>query len=471
MIFSFREISAFFAALLALGWFLYPDEYTRGLMHRQEGDRSAAIAFFRGYLKEHPFHKGATIALAEAYEGAGRPEEGVGPLLELYRSRRGDLDTGRALLGLYDRAGLVEDGRKFFWELVDDAMKLPAATARKPLEEMLYRSFQRAASSQDDEASLRALAALAQISTESEGYRGEILRLLLARGKLDSAVSILENAAAKAKEPFEIRRTLAQIHRLRKDPKSAARELDALLMARPDDTSVLGDLASLHMEQKDWKEAEKDLRRLVALEPKQTNWHRDLGQCLAQSGRGAEALKLYEELLAQDPSDKERWWTVIYLYADRKDHEKAIAKLESFLKNFPGDAAAFDMIVYQQQQMGDLDAAIATLRRRVAQAPQDAKARKALAQLLFEDERSAEALPHFKALLSLEPDDRENWRNVAYLQASLGDKKAACETLEDYLKRFPDDAKARDQLAETYVALGQRDRAIELLRGFFKPAP
>ncbi len=89
-VFSWTETGMFLAATAALGGLLYPSEYTRGIMHRDTGDRTRAVSFLEDYRRRNPHHKGAVLALAEAYEAGGRPDEAVAPLLAFYRHRRGD---------------------------------------------------------------------------------------------------------------------------------------------------------------------------------------------------------------------------------------------------------------------------------------------------------------------------------------------------------------------------------------------
>ena len=71
MIFSWKQVAAFFAAAAVVGWVIYPSEYFRGRMYRQEGDRARSISFFRDYLARHPFHKGATKYYKEVLNECG----------------------------------------------------------------------------------------------------------------------------------------------------------------------------------------------------------------------------------------------------------------------------------------------------------------------------------------------------------------------------------------------------------------
>ncbi|MBI4348273.1 MAG: tetratricopeptide repeat protein [Elusimicrobia bacterium] len=468
IIFSRVELASFFGVLVAGGVALYPSEYTRGLMHRQEGDRGQAVRFFRDYLERNPYHKGATFALTAALEAAGRPEDAIGPMLAFYRHRRGDTDTGRAVLALLKRTGQEDRAHAFRWELFEDAKRLPVPPKRL-LEELMYQAFQQAAARQDDRATLRALQALAELSGESESYLGEMLRLLMERRQLDQAIRLLEDASRRQPANVELRRTLVRVYRLKGDLAGALAELDGAIALEPKGVSLIADRVALLRELKRYPQAEADLRTLIRLEPSDASWQSELAQVLFDDKRPEDAFQLFESLIVRRPGDRERWWALIYALADRGLRPRAIERLRAYLHRFPGDDAGEDMLVYLYQQEGRLDDAIVVLKDRVVRAPRDPKRRRALISALIDEERAAEAVEHYKALVELEPHEPEHWQNYVYLEESQGNSEKAIAVLERYLKRFPNDVKAIERLATLYLDAGDRATAIRLLQSTFGP--
>lgn len=472
IIFSRAELAGFFSVLLAGGWVLYPSEYTRGLMHKQEGDRGQAIGFFRGYLQRHPYHKGATMALVHALEAAGRPEEAVGPMLAFYRHRKGDVDTGKAVLALFRRVGYQEErALAFRWELFDDAKRLPVPPKRF-LEELMYAAFQQAAARQDDRATLRALTALtalAELSGEGDSYLGEMLRLLMERRQLDEAIALLLEARNKQPSNVELRRTLVRVYRLKGDLEAALAEMKAAIDLEPQNIGLISDRASMLKEAKRLKEAEAEIRRLIVLDPSDQSWTHELGQLLFEQGRQEEAFGLYESLIVRRPGDRERWWNLIHSLADRGQRPRAITRLAAYLNRFPDDLAGEDMLVYLYQQEGRLDRAIVLLKTRVAKSPTDSVRRRTLISYLVDQERLQEAVEQYKAVLELEPNVGEHFLNYAFLEETLGHPREAIAVLERYLKRFPADHKATEKLATMVLDLGDRARAIRLLQSTLGP--
>ncbi|MBI3298167.1 MAG: tetratricopeptide repeat protein [Elusimicrobia bacterium] len=470
MIFSWLQVVFFLAAMTAGAWLLYPDEYTRGKMYRDEGDRSESIKLYRSYLARHPGHKGATLGLAASCEAAGVPEEAIEPLLEFYRLRRGDLEAARAAITLLERSQQLARAEDFRWELIEDLRVQPPA-GRKRLEEVLYEALQRAVASQDDERALRAMAILAAQSEDGPSYREQMIRLLLSRRLLERALAVLREDLRAAPKNVDLRRTVSRVHRARGDAAAALREVETGLVLLPRNPGLIAERADIHLDAKRWDKAEPDLRLLMKLEPQEEGWTRELARVLIERGRFEEGVAVYDALLAKDPADRRRWWDLVYVYSDRRRHEEAAARLERLLARFPGDLEALDALVSERQAAGRVDLAITLLQRRAKTAPRDAERRATLAALLIEEERLAEAVVQVEAVLALAPDDPKTWLEAATLRETLNDHRGAASLYERYLERFPDDSKSLEKLAGLYVELGERRKAIELLRGYFRPPP
>ncbi|MBI5202258.1 MAG: tetratricopeptide repeat protein [Elusimicrobia bacterium] len=463
IIFSRAELGGFFTLLLIGGWILYPSEYTRGLMHKQEGDRGAAVQFFRDYLQRHPYHKGATMALVHALEAAGRPDEAVGPMVAFYRHRKGDVETGRAVLALFKRLGQDDRGLAFRWELFDDAKRLPVPPKRY-LEELMYQAFQLSAAKQDDQATLRALTALAELSGEGDSYLGEMLRLLMERKQLDKAIELLLEAKRKQPSNVELRRTLVRVYRLSGKFDAALAEMKSAIDLEPDNIGLIADRASLLCELKRFPEAEAEIRRLVKIDPADQSWPHELAQILFEDKRPEEAFQIFESLIVRQPGDKERWWNLVYSLNDRGYRPRAIERLRAFLQRFPDDLSGEDFLVYMYQQEGQIDRAIDVLKLRIDKNPKDSERRRTLISYLVDQERLQEAADQYKKVLELEPDGADNYLNYAYIEETLGHDKEAITILENYLKKYPGDHKATEKLATLYLDAGDRARAIQLLQ-------
>lgn len=468
MIFSWLQVVAFLLAMTATGWMLYPNQYMRGRMYRDHGDRSESVNLFRGFLAKHPGHKGATMGLVASLEAAGRPDEAVEPLLSFYRIRRGDYESGRSAIILLESTQQLDQADEFRWELIEDLRAMPAP-GRRRLEEVLFEALQRAVAIQDDDRALKALAILAAHSSEGGEYREQMIRLLLARGLLDRALALLRDEARTNPKNVDLRRTIVRIQRARGDEPAALSEIAAALTDSPFNPDLIADRADIHLDAKRWKEAEPELRILMRLDPKEAGWPRELARCLVEDGRLPDAVAVLEALRQRDPSDPQRWWDLVYIYTDKNMFDDAIPRLEGLMRRFPGDLEALDALVNSRRELGRPDLAIELLFKRVSAAPKDLDRRRTLIRLLVEEERLKEAGDQVEAILALTPGDAEIWIEGAYLRQSVGDLAGAVSLYERYLARFPDDAETLEKLASLYSVMGRNKQAIKILKDYFKP--
>jgi tetratricopeptide (TPR) repeat protein len=467
MIFSRVKITAFLALMLVTGWLLYPTEYMRGRMYRDHGDRTESVRLFRSFLRRRPGHKGATMGLVAALEAAGRPDEAVQPLLDFYRLRRGDLESGQAAIGLMERVQRPGDADDFRWELIEDMRLLPPP-GRKRIEQVLFEALQRAVAAQDDERALKALSILAAHSPEGASFRDQMVRLLLSRGLLERALAVLREELRAAPKNADLLRVIVRIHRAMGNAGAALGDIATGLGHVPDHVGLLADRADMMMEAKRWTDAEADFRTLMRLEPAEEAWPHELARCFLEGGRFADGIAQLEAIRDRDPADPKRWWAIVYAYTDRGMNAEAVPALERLRARFPDDLHALDALVYTHQQLGRNGLAVRLLEARARRAPGDLERRKTLIWLLVDDERLNDAAAHVEAIIARAPGDAQAWLQGAYLRETVGDTAGAIALYERYLKLFPEDDKSLEKLAGLYAASGRRKDAIDVLKAWFE---
>jgi len=477
VIFPRWQVVLYLLTLSLIGWMLFPSEYTRGLMLRQEGDRSDSIAFFRSYLQRHPFHKGATYALSNAYEESGDPEAGLGPLLAFYRQRRGDLETGEKILGLMERCNLERRRRGFRWELIVDIKGMPIP-ALADLERLLYEAYQDAAARQDDKETFRALAELSKLPKGGESYRNSMLRLLLSRGKLLAALNILNQQFEQSPGNAELLRTIVKIHLMRKDYPKALEVLGKGIQEKPDAVGLLGDRADLLVKQERWAAAFKDFERLARLEPEKVAWLRELGACSIKLGRFDEGIRYFDKALMRRPWNKKIWWDIIYLYSDKENHAKAAARLEAYVRRFPSDKKGFEALAYAYERLGRIDKVMEILDQRLTRFTEDRQSRMRLGELLrhqgsvlIKKGRFQEGQQLYSKAIGIHPQDKQTWWDSIFAYTDRDYHVPAAERLEKYVDAFPDDPKGYSVLSVVLKDLGRLGRAIEILQIRVAKAP
>lgn len=436
MIFGWGRAAAFFTVAALVAWILYPNEYFLGMMRRQAPDRSQAVASFKRYLSEKPFNKGATLALAAVYESIGEPQAAVRELAALYRHRRGDRYIGREYLDLLERAGLMDQARKFRWELFTDLRRKPGAD-RRELEDLLYGYYQAADQQQDEAGALKALLELEKIAKNPESYRYEILRIFMERRDYPVVSSRLEQDLKLKPFDLDARGLLTNVHRLRGDDEAALVEIGKALLLHPRHPEFLLKRVSIHESRGHFGRAVKDLNVLAVLFPGRKAILQRRAYDTYRSGRFDQAAELYTELLQRFPSDRRLWRDWIWACVDSKMNARAVHWLKRYLKLFPEEPEFMSL----------------------------------LAGLHDSEGRFEEALPLYARLTELTPEERGPWLSLSYGLMDRDRRAQAVPWIEKFIQRFPMDSEGVDLLAHAYEVEGKINEAAALLGEFLAGHP
>lgn len=463
MIFSWVQVGAFLAVSAVMGWFLFPSRYIQGQMHKRQGDRSVALKFFSEFLEEHPYHRGATLALIEAYEAAGRPEDAVPAFMDFYEHRRGDADAAYRAVSLLRHCSMYDEADEFLLKFFNDVKDKPD-TDRRRLEETLYEAYQRAFAAQNDATTERFLGALAEWGTDAAGYRDELVKFLLSRGRYDKAVALLRSQAARAPRDPELSKLLARVHLARGDTAAALAALTSGLAVLPDDLGLLQDRAELLAKDKRWDEAASDYGRLSALAPREQNWPREMARCRIEGGRFPEGVAILEGMVAKAPGDRGNWMNVIYAYGDRKMFPEAEKWMKSFLAKFPDDKGAWTDLFHLYADRKMHPQAEKLLKDYLARFPDDRAREKDLVDLYLSQHRGEEATSRLESIVKRHPDDLDSVDSLMYRYLEEGRFDDAIDVLKGVTARHPQDFRHQRALGEI---LSQEDRTEEAV-GVYK---
>lgn len=103
---------------------------------------------------------------------------------------------------------------------------------------------------------------------------------------------------------------------------------------------------------------------------------------------------------------------------------------------------------------------LALWRQTAAESPQSIIAQSSLGMALYVRHRGAEALPHFLAAASLDPDRAANYYNVGLAYAAQGKLPEAAAEYREALRRDPGYASARYQLGLALVQMNRPETAL-----------
>ena len=274
----------------------------------------------------------------------------------------------------------------------------------------------------------------------------------------------------------------------------AARELEWLLVAEPDEPEVHNLFAAVLADQNRPEQAIAHYVEALRLSPDYFEARYDFALYLMRLGRIDGALAHYDLLATLAPDDSRVWFQygMALRRADRVEESdwrlaRAVTLDPGLAEQFqragirltagpaqadPSEAAAGTTDVKalraradKAADVGRLDAAIDLCRRALAISPDDPAIHFQLAGMLVEAHRPGEAIGHYRRVLSAQPE-------IARFHFDIGVAFAATEDIESCIKHFrealriePDFLDARYSLAQKLVAAKRFDEALEAMDG------
>ena len=186
--------------------------------------------------------------------------------------------------------------------------------------------------------------------------------------------------------------------------------------------------------------------------------HFQLGYVYTALGRGKEARPEYERALQLDPKMSEAAVNLgILLLND--EPAAAVAPLQKAVESLPTQSRPRTLLGRAYERSGDLKNAVAAYEGALALDPKDSETSLHLAQLLFGQDRAAQAETRFRAVLAAEPESHAALLGLA--QSLEAEKKPeAVEAYQNYLKVQPDDPGARQRLVHLLITSQKFDEAL-----------
>jgi Flp pilus assembly protein TadD len=186
--------------------------------------------------------------------------------------------------------------------------------------------------------------------------------------------------------------------------------------------------------------------------------HFQLGYVYTALGRGKEARPEYERALQLDPKMAEAAVNLgILLLND--EPAAAVSSLQKAVELLPTQSRPRTLLGLAYEKSGDLKNSVTAYEGALTLDPKDSETSLHLAQLLFRQNRAAEAESKFRAVLAAEPESRTALLGLA--QSLEAEKKPeATEAYQNYLKLQPDDAGARQRLVPLLIANQKFDEAL-----------
>ncbi|NZA25000.1 hypothetical protein H0E84_01250 [Luteimonas sp. SJ-92] len=197
-----------------------------------------------------------------------------------------------------------------------------------------------------------------------------------------------------------------------------------------------------------------------------------LGEAFEEE-RYAEVIELADEILAEERANEYDKAYAAQLAANAAyaegDSEAAMAYLRQSLEfdalDNNGHYQSMMMLAQVQAQEDRIDESLATLERFLEETGTDKADDLALkGQLLYQQERYAEAIPALKAAIDAAESPQSGWvQALMAAYAETGQTAEATALGEQIAGNAPDDKRSQLNLASIYMQADQNDRAIEVM--------
>jgi tetratricopeptide (TPR) repeat protein len=183
---------------------------------------------------------------------------------------------------------------------------------------------------------------------------------------------------------------------------------------------ALAPAAAAYAAQGNWEETVNLSRRLIGLVPHHSGAHYNLGVALAALGRTGDARGFYEEALRLDPANARAANNLGKILDEAGQPEAAV---ELFRRALAADDSYIDArynLAVILAAAGKSGEALEIYQQVLSRTPH-ANSENNMGGILLARNQPAEAIPHYRAALSIEPDHPEAGWNLALAQLTLGD--------------------------------------------------
>jgi tetratricopeptide (TPR) repeat protein len=468
--------------------------YYLGIVAELENDAATARSYYEASVAKKADYPPALFKLAEQEATAGRHDTAKAMLQKLAETSGTDTRALRLLASYALRENKEAEARTLLGRALErDPVLIPAMLAMAKIETD-GRHFDEA------ESWYRRV-----LETDGQSLDGAVglAQILILKGDLDAARSLLDETISHHAEAREPRRLLVETLLRQRREAEAMAAAEELLARFADDPGALltGGRAEMAAGQPD--RAVATFTRLVDLSPDAAAGHLALGQALFAAGNAAAARAPLERAVALSPDTlnaKLLLAEVLYRTGDAAaaqqvalratlDHpqeasakvslgdlysrdgrwEESAALYETALQQSP-DGATLRRYYSALTRTGRADQARSIAEDWLNRRPDDADTRFFFAGDLMRQHDYGAAARHYEALVAAYPERATFWNNLAWLYGELGDDRAIGYA-EKAVELQPDSAQIADTLGWLLVGRGETERAVALLAKAWEQTP
>jgi tetratricopeptide (TPR) repeat protein len=326
--------------------------------------------------------------------------------------------------------------------------------------EQLFHEAVAAQQHGDNKVAIEKYQALVKLHPEAPEVRGNLGAALAHEGRYDEAVQQYRAALEKVPTNAQLRLNLALAYYKKGDLPQATAELTVLHGNAPADVRVATLLGDCYLRAGRFADVVTLLQPIADADP---GVRFELGTALIRVGKLREGLDLVQKAAEQGQS-AEAYQLAADTYLKMNEFERGISLANAAVKLNPKLPGLMTLSGRLKQYMGDYTGAKADLRQGIVEDPNDFEAHVVLAAILNGERDLDGAQEQVNRALALRPDATLARYELARIEKTRGDVKAAVADFEKVVAADPNWLRPHVELATLYYKVnrpqdGEKERA------------
>ena len=272
-------------------------------------------------------------------------------------------------------------------------------------------------------------------------------RLKLANGKIEDAISLLNQVITDKPDLAVAHEFLGVAYGAKKEFSQAAAELTEAAKLAPNAPTIRTALAAVRLASGEFDLAIEAAKTGIRLNPRNLKAVRILGAAYLQKGEIANAKKVFEMIIAQVPQESSSHYQLGLIARQDKRLPEALAHFEKALKGSPGSVQALSQIASVHLSKGDASAARERVLQQIQAVPNNPLFYNLLGGLWMQANEAVQAEAAFKKAIEINEGLQASYMNLAELYRRTSRIEEAIQEYEDLIKRNP-------KLVSAHMVLG-----------------
>jgi Tfp pilus assembly protein PilF len=284
-------------------------------------------------------------------------------------------------------------------------------------------------------------------------------RLLLAQGKTQDAVRVLQKLVADAANSSEAHYYLGMAYWKSGDTGQANTEFQNALRITPGLPIALQALTDLNIAERNFSVAQIYAQELVQQNPGDPRNHLVLGEFLLQQGKIKDAEDQFMAAKQLAPNDPAVHVDLALLYQDEKKFSEADKEYQIAMQVAPQDNTSLERYAGYLISQGQQAKALTTIQQFIARNPKDAGAHLLLSSIQLQAKNYTVARSEAERALQLDPSSIAAYLQLGQVLGAQGDNAGALQAYQKALTMQPNSAVLITQIGNIYMNQGDLAKA------------